>query len=112
MEHDADAIGDLCFSRPGEVSVPGQRGFSLIEMLFVIVIVAVLAAIIAPNAISAMSSSRLTSAADEVVGLVDHARQVAIALNRVVEVRFYQFSDSSGANFYQAVQNVPGRCQR
>jgi uncharacterized protein (TIGR02596 family) len=72
-------------------SSPG--GFTLIEMICVIAIIAVLVTLIVPATNSLMTASELSGATDQVVGRISYARQAAIARNHTVEVRFYQFAD-------------------
>ena len=84
-------------------------GFTLLEMLLAVAIMAILATLLAIPVVSLISSTRLSGATDHVVGLLGYARQSAIALNHTVEVRFYKYTDSeapAGGNRYQAVQII------
>jgi uncharacterized protein (TIGR02596 family) len=67
-----------------------QQGFTLVELLVVVGIMAVLAAAIIPSIRGVSDSYSLTSAADQVVSAMNLARQTAIARNRPVEVRIYE----------------------
>src|SRR5471032_1970978 len=70
-------------------------GFSLIELLVVLAIIAIVSAFAIPGIMGALQSSSLTSAGDEVSAMLSLARQHAMARNRQVEVRWYQFADPS-----------------
>jgi len=70
-------------------------GFSLVELLVVLVIIAIVSAFAIPAIMGALQSSSLTSAGDEVSAMLSLARQHAMARNRQVEVRWYQFADPS-----------------
>jgi len=70
-----------------------HRAFTLLELLVVMSIIGIIAAIVVPASTSMMMSSRLTDASAQVVAQLTRARQIAIAHNRTVEVRFYQFGD-------------------
>jgi uncharacterized protein (TIGR02596 family) len=70
-----------------------KSGFSLVELLMVLAIVALISALVIPAATSTMMGSRLSGAANQVLSTLTSARQTAIVHNRTVEVRFYQFGD-------------------
>jgi uncharacterized protein (TIGR02596 family) len=72
-----------------------SSGFSLVEMLVVLAIIAVMAALVVPATTSMMSTSNLTTAGDQVSSMLALARQHAMARNRSVQVRWYQFADPS-----------------
>lgn len=67
--------------------------FSLIELLVVMAIIALLFSFVVPAGNSMMAASRLTDGLSRVEGTLINARQVAIAHNHTVEVRFYQYGD-------------------
>ncbi len=70
-----------------------RSGFSLVELLMVVAIIAIISAFVIPAASSIMMGSRLSGAANQVLSALANARQTAIVHNRTVEVRFYQFGD-------------------
>ena len=79
-------------------------GFSLIELIIVVALVAVLAGIAVPQMAGAMTRYALINASQQVVSTIRNARVQAVGKNRVSRVRFnfpaagqYQVLDSAGA---------------
>lgn len=70
-----------------------KRGFSLLELLIVIAIIVILAALTIPAMNSMGRSSSLNGAVQSVTGTLDLARQTAITQNRPVEVRLYKLPE-------------------
>ncbi len=84
-----------------------DRGFTLIELLAVLVIIGIMLAGVLPAANSIVRGHNLTAALDTVEGQLSLARQTAIANNRPVEMRFYQYASAGAAgtaNTFQALQ--------
>jgi uncharacterized protein (TIGR02596 family) len=70
-----------------------EGGFTLIEMLVVLAVLAVLFATATPVALGVMQSSRLSSSGEAMLGRLLEAQQMAIAQDTDVEVRIYQGTD-------------------
>ncbi len=85
----------------GRLARSGPPGFSLVELLVVVAIVGILAALTVPAMSSMMQSSDLTRGGQVVADQVNLARQTASAQNTVVELRFIQLPNRAG---YSAVQ--------
>ncbi|HSJ01052.1 MAG TPA: Verru_Chthon cassette protein D [Verrucomicrobium sp.] len=66
------------------------RGFTLVEMLFVCIVVGVLLAVAAPVGISVLQASGMNRATSMISDELNMARQLAMTRNREVEVRFYK----------------------
>lgn len=73
-------------SRPVRLSLPAGRGFTLIELMIVIVISAILMATAAPSLIDAVLSNKLSSYANSLVASANLARSEAIKRNSVVRL--------------------------
>lgn len=70
-------------------------GFSLIEVLAVLGILAILVAGATPPIINAIKANRLTTAADLLVGKLNEAQTLAVTFSSDVEIRFYDADNSS-----------------
>ena len=64
-----------------------QSGFSLIELLIVIAIIMVVAAMATPNVMNAINNIRLRGSAGDVAGLLQLCRQAALHDNRYYTVK-------------------------
>jgi prepilin-type N-terminal cleavage/methylation domain-containing protein len=68
----------------------GNRGFTLVELLVVVSIIAVASAIAIPSFVNWGSKFRLRASADEIAKNMLLARMKAISTNRDVEIKFYE----------------------
>lgn len=85
-----------------------RRGLSLVEMLFVLTIIALLAAISLYAFRGVNSAVSLSAAAQRVVDELTLARETAVTMNEAVQVRFYEYPDATGASpasEFQALQS-------
>lgn len=81
-----------------------SRAFSLIELLAVIAIMGILAAIVVPSIRGVSSATELSVSAASIVDTLNLARQTALSANRPVEVRFYEVPRSGDQTLaYRAV---------
>jgi type II secretory pathway pseudopilin PulG len=64
------------------------RGFSLVELLIVVFVVMVIAAIVIPNVLSAVSNVRLRASAGDLAGLMQQARIMAAKNNTTYAIRY------------------------
>ena len=83
------------------------KGFTLIEVLVVLSIIAVIVAFTIPAMAPALKGSKLRQSADQLEALLAGAHQRAITENRPVEVRFFRFEDPESPGslpMYRAVQ--------
>lgn len=71
----------------------GLRGFTLIELLLVLTVMVILMTLLAPTLNNVLRGSALTQGADQVIGVLNTARQTALTRNVPVEVRFYCYDD-------------------
>ena len=91
-----------------------ERGFSLVEVMIVVGLVAILAAITVPSVAGALQRYELLTSAQQVVSTIRAARTQAVSRNQVLKVRFnfpaagqYQVVDALDATVGQ-VQTLAG----
>lgn len=70
-----------------------NHGFSLLELIAVILIIGIIAAFVTPAASTIIRGSQLTQASQILTDQVKLARQLALTKNRSVEVRFLKYAD-------------------
>jgi uncharacterized protein (TIGR02596 family) len=103
---------------------PGQRhsrcqireGFSLVELLVVIAIMSILLVVAVPAVNSVQSAANIGRAGQIVGDSIALGRQEAVAKNREVEVRFYNFSTPQlsgwkGIQVFRVEQTTNGRVE-
>jgi uncharacterized protein (TIGR02596 family) len=71
-----------------------RKGFTLVELLVVVALIALLATLVVPAFNSIMNGQQITSSAQVVIDQLNLARQTAVSMSRTVEVRFVQSVDT------------------
>lgn len=80
--------------------------FTLLELLIVVAIIAFMAIITLPNITSTLRGSQITQGGQLLESQLQVSRQMALAENRTVEMRFYSFSPiTSGSSHFTAFQS-------
>jgi uncharacterized protein (TIGR02596 family) len=75
-----------------------RHAFSLIELLAVVAVIGIIAALVVPSFNSITRAQALTTGASALIDELASARQAALAQNRVVEVRIYKRTEEPGIN--------------
>lgn len=84
-----------------------MRGFSMLELMVTVAVLAILASIAAPNFSALINRDRLTSQANELVGLFQYARSEAVRLNgRVTLCPSTDGAACSGGDWSQVIVMV------
>ncbi len=79
--------------------IKSQQGFTLIEVMIVIAIVAIIASIAAPRFQDTLQSQNLNAEAKELILLLNTARSQALTLRQEANVNINSDSTDSGLNF-------------
>ena len=69
------------------------RGFSLVELIVVMVIISIIATFVVPAASTIIRGSQITQAAQMITDQISFARQIALTKNKTIEVRFIKYAD-------------------
>ncbi len=75
------------------IAPAARRGFTLLELLIVLAVIAIFFAMAAPQITGVLGSNRITSSGEFVFNKLTQAQHMAITEHRDVEVRFYEFAD-------------------
>jgi len=70
-----------------------SRGFSLLELIVVILIIGIIAAFVVPATSTMLRGSQITQAAQILTDQFSLARQEALTRNRTIEIRFIRYAD-------------------
>ena len=89
-----------------------QKGFTIIELMIVTVLVAIVAAIAVPNFAQMIESNRRTAVANDLAGLLSFARSEAIKRGEAVEIfanngAFAARMQSNNADIIRVMGGVP-----
>ena len=82
-------------------ALAAQRAFSLVELLMVIAIILLLAVFTLPSIRGISGGINLTGSGEEIVSMVNLARQRASTFNREVALRFFRTDSSAPFTAYQ-----------
>ena len=88
-----------------------QKGFSLVELMVVVAIIAIIGAISAPSIVTGLPKYRVKSAARDLTSKIRHARSVAVKGHRDVTIIFDTANDrySIDGNWFPQEKNGQAR---
>lgn len=84
-----------------------RQAFSIVELMVVIAVIAIVASFVVPAMRNVMSGTEVNQAEQLVIQQLSHARLLAMARNRRVEVRLYTYidpGDGNPAQLYRGLQ--------
>jgi len=79
-------------------------GFTLVELLVVLAVISIVSTLAVMAFRGVNSALNLSGATQQVSAELTNARQTALTLDETVQVRFYQFPDSTGSSATQEFQ--------
>ncbi|QNH12263.1 prepilin [Xanthomonas sp. SI] len=71
----------MCVPEQRRLSISGQRGFTLVELMVTVAVLAIIMALAFPSFTMLIRSNRLTSTANELVAALQASRSEAVRLN-------------------------------
>lgn len=92
---------------PVKKGMTNQRGFSLVELLVVVVIILVVSALAIPNIAAALNTFRLRGTVSSVAGLLQESRILSVKMNRVYQVKLSQIGNANVAYVDLNNNNTP-----
>ncbi len=85
--------------------LPGRAGFTLVEMMIIIMVIGIMASLAAPPLFRFVQSNNLNTTSDRMMADLQYARAISISNGRVL-----RFSSDSGG--YQIIDPVSGNVLR
>jgi prepilin-type N-terminal cleavage/methylation domain-containing protein len=74
-----------------------RAGFSLVEVMCVLAVISIMVSFTWPSVVGMVSGNRLTNNAYQLSGIVQQAREIAVAQHTYVWVGFYSSASAAGA---------------
>ncbi len=87
-----------------------MKGFTLVELVIVLIITAILSAVFAPIIIDALKNSQLNACTEQVASHLRHARSVAMAKGQVVGVIFLNPAASNSEYYVKSYDAADTMC--
>lgn len=92
---------------PAARKLSDEGGFSLLELLVVVLIVCLLAVLTTPAVVSLLGGTRLTTGGQAALDALNRSRQLAVSRGVTVEVRLYRYAPRGAGegSRYRAMQS-------